>query len=86
MGDVMAHFKAQGVETVAFGDLFLEDLRAYRERNLAKAGMRGLFPLWKRDTTKLAREIIAMGFKSYLSCVEGKVVTASWGGRTITSC
>ena len=73
MGDVMARFKAQGVETVAFGDLFLEDLRAYRERNLAKAGMRGLFPLWKRDTAKLARDVIAMGFKSYLSCVEGKV-------------
>lgn len=73
MGDVMARYKAQGVETVAFGDLFLEDLRAYRERNLAKAGMRGLFPLWKRNTTKLASDVIAMGFKSYLSCVEGKV-------------
>ncbi|MBI4482002.1 MAG: adenine nucleotide alpha hydrolase [Acidobacteria bacterium] len=73
MGDVMARYKACGVETVGFGDLFLEDLRAYRERNLAKAGMRGVFPIWKRDTTKLAREVIAMGFKSYLSCVEGKV-------------
>jgi uncharacterized protein (TIGR00290 family) len=73
MGDVMAGYKAQGIETVAFGDLFLEDLRAYRERNLAKADMRGLFPLWKRDTTELAREVIALGFKSYLSCVEGKV-------------
>ena len=73
MGDVMARYKAQGVETVGFGDLFLEDLRAYRERNLAKAGMRGIFPLWKRDTTNLASEVIAMGFKAYLSCVEGKV-------------
>jgi len=73
MGDVMAGYKAQGIDTVAFGDLFLEDLRAYRERNLAKADMRGLFPLWKRDTTELAREVIALGFKSYLSCVEGKV-------------
>ena len=73
MGDVMAKYKARGVETVAFGDLFLEDLRAYRERNLAKANMRGMFPLWKRDTTELAREVIASGFKSYLSCVEGKV-------------
>jgi uncharacterized protein (TIGR00290 family) len=73
MGGVMAGYKAGGIETVAFGDLFLEDLRAYRERNLAKAEMRGLFPLWKRDTTELAREVIALGFKSYLSCVEGKV-------------
>jgi uncharacterized protein (TIGR00290 family) len=73
MGDVMARYKSQGVETVAFGDLFLEDLRAYRERNLAKANMRGIFPLWKRDTAQLARHVIALGFKSYLSCVEGKV-------------
>jgi uncharacterized protein (TIGR00290 family) len=73
MRDVMARYHARGVETVAFGDLFLEDLRAYRERNLARANMRGVFPLWKRDTAQLAREIIALGFKSYLSCVEGKV-------------
>jgi uncharacterized protein (TIGR00290 family) len=73
MGGVMAKYKAQGVDTVAFGDLFLEDLRAYRERNLARADMRGIFPLWKRDTADLAREIIACGFKGYLSCVEGKV-------------
>lgn len=73
MADVMARFKAQGIATVAFGDLFLEDLRAYRERNLARADMRGLFPLWKRDTTQLAREVIALGFKSYLSCVEGRL-------------
>lgn len=73
MGEVMAKFQALGVHTVAFGDLFLEDLRAWREANLSKAGMHGLFPLWKRDTTQLAREVIAMGFKAYLSCVEGKV-------------
>jgi uncharacterized protein (TIGR00290 family) len=73
MGTVMAKFKARGVQTVAFGDLFLEDLRAWREANLAKAGMSGLFPIWKRDTTELAREVIRLGFKAYLSCVEGKV-------------
>ena len=73
MADVMAKYKSQGVETVAFGDLFLEDLRAYRERNLARAAMHGIFPLWKRNTTELAREVIARGFKGYLSCVEGKV-------------
>ncbi len=73
MAEVMARYKARGVEAVGFGDLLLEDVRAYREQNLAKAGMRGVFPLWKRDTAKLAREVIAMGFKGYLSCVEGKV-------------
>jgi uncharacterized protein (TIGR00290 family) len=73
MADVMAKFYDRGVRTVAFGDLFLEDLRAWREANLAKAGMRGLFPLWKRDTAQFAREVIASGFKAYLSCAEGKV-------------
>jgi uncharacterized protein (TIGR00290 family) len=73
MGDVMRKFQLRGVQTVGFGDLFLEDLRAWREQNLAKVSMRGLFPIWKRDTTQLAREVIAMGFKAYLSCVEGKV-------------
>lgn len=73
MADVMAKYKSQGVETVAFGDLFLEDLRAYRERNLARAGMHGIFPMWKRNTTELAREVSARGFRGYLSCVEGKV-------------
>jgi len=73
MGGVMERYRARGVRRVAFGDLFLEDLRAYRERNLARAGMEGVFPLWGRDTTALAREVIATGFRSYLSCVEGRV-------------
>jgi diphthamide synthase (EF-2-diphthine--ammonia ligase) len=69
----MDAYKAKGVYTVGFGDLFLEDLRSWREANLAKADMQGVFPIWKRDTSKLAHEVIAMGFKAYLSCVEGKV-------------
>jgi uncharacterized protein (TIGR00290 family) len=73
MSRAMDNLKSRGVYTVGFGDLFLEDLRAWREQNMAKAAMRGVFPLWKRDTTRLAREIIAMGFKAILSCVEGKV-------------
>lgn len=73
MGNLMADYKAKGIHTVGFGDLFLEDLRAWRETNLAKAGMRGVFPIWKRNTSKLAHDLIAMGFRAYLSCVEGKV-------------
>jgi uncharacterized protein (TIGR00290 family) len=73
MGKVMRQFKADGVSAVGFGDLFLEDLRAWREKNLAQLGMNGAFPLWKRDTTALAGQIIDSGFKTYLSCVEGKV-------------
>ena len=73
MARVMEDFRSRGVYTVGFGDLFLEDLRAWRENNLAKAGMTGVFPIWKRDTRQLSRQMIAMGFKAILSCVEGKV-------------
>jgi uncharacterized protein (TIGR00290 family) len=70
MGDAMRAYLAEGVTHVAFGDLFLADLRAYRERNLAQVGMQGVFPLWMRDTGPLAREVIATGFKAILTCVE----------------
>ncbi len=73
MSRVLEGFRRQGVYTVGFGDLFLEDLRAWRETNLAKAGMSGVFPIWKRETRELSRQMIAMGFKAILSCVEGKV-------------
>jgi uncharacterized protein (TIGR00290 family) len=80
MNRVMGDYKAKNVNTVAFGDLFLEDLRAWREANLAKAGMRGLFPIWKRDTRVLAHEVIRLGYKAYLSCVEA-IVGADFVGR-----
>jgi uncharacterized protein (TIGR00290 family) len=73
MERVMTAYRARGVRTVGFGDLFLQDLRDWREANLAKAGMRGIFPIWKRDSTKFAHDVIAFGYKAYLSCVEGKV-------------
>jgi uncharacterized protein (TIGR00290 family) len=73
MGEQMDAYKARGIFTVGFGDLFLADLRAWREANLARAEMRGVFPLWRRDTAELAREVIALRFRAYLSCVEGKV-------------
>jgi uncharacterized protein (TIGR00290 family) len=73
MERVMTAYRARGVRTVAFGDLFLQDLREWRETNLAKAGMRGIFPVWMRDTTQFARQTISLGFKAYLSCVEGRV-------------
>jgi uncharacterized protein (TIGR00290 family) len=73
MKRAMIAYRDRGVKTVAFGDLFLQDLREWREANLAKVGMRGIFPIWHRDTGGLAREMIALGYKAYLSCVEGKV-------------
>jgi len=60
--------KARGVEHVIFGDIFLEDLRAYRDNNLAKVGLKGVYPLWKIDTKKLANDFINLGFKTILCC------------------
>ena len=69
------------VKTVAFGDLFLEDVRAYREQRLSAAGMRGLFPLWQWDTAQTARSFIALGFRALLVCVDPRRLPASFAGR-----
>src|SRR5689334_644515 len=61
MGEAFGHFRSKGVTKVAFGDLFLEEIRAYREQFLAKNGMAGLYPLWHRDTAVLIRDFIAAG-------------------------
>ena len=74
-------YRARGVKSVAFGDLFLADIRAYRERQLAALGMTGLFPLWGLDTTALAHEFIAMGFRAVLVCVDAARLDASFAGR-----
>ncbi len=82
MRETLQRYCDKGVMLVAHGDIFLEDLRAYREKNLARLGMRGVFPLWKRDTTELIQAFIGLGFKAYLCCVEGKL-GASFAGRAI---
>ena len=71
----------EGIDTVAFGDIFLEDLKLYREKNLAQLGMKGLFPIWKRDTSELARTFIELGFKAVLACVDTAILDASFAGR-----
>ena len=72
-----------GVQTVAFGDIFLEDLRAYRERNLARMGMTALFPIWKRDTRELIRSFHANRFRAIAVCVDSKVLDPSFAGREL---
>ena len=69
------------VDAVAFGDLFLEDIRRYREDRLVAAGKRACFPLWHRDTTSLAREFIAAGFEAILVCVDPAKLDRSFAGR-----
>ncbi len=76
------HYDA-GVRSVAFGDIFLEDLRAYRERNLARIGMTALFPIWKRDTRELIRRFHAAGFRALAVCIDPKVLDRSFAGREL---
>jgi uncharacterized protein (TIGR00290 family) len=73
----------QGVRTVAFGDIFLEDLRAYREKNLARIGMTALFPIWKRDTRELIRHFHEQRFRAIAACIDSKVLDPSFAGREL---
>jgi uncharacterized protein (TIGR00290 family) len=72
---------ANGISAVAFGDLFLADIRAYRERQLADTGLEPLFPLWQIPTDELAREMIGSGLKGRLVCVNPEVLHSSFAGR-----
>jgi len=83
MREAMSHFKAQGITKVAFGDLFLEDLKQYRDERLAQAGMSGIYPIWMRDTEELVRTFIGLGFKAILACVDTQAIDASFAGREI---
>lgn len=74
---------AEGIEAIAFGDLYLEDVRAYRERQLAPTGLTPLFPLWKLPTDKLIREMIAGGQRAVITCVDPKKLGHEFAGREI---
>jgi uncharacterized protein (TIGR00290 family) len=81
MAGALAPQKDAGIEAVAFGDLFLEDVRAYREERNEAAGFDSLFPLWGRDTDELAREMIEMGQRAFLTCVDPKQCPREFAGR-----
>ena len=72
---------ADGIEAIVFGDLFLRDVRAYREQKLAGTGLQPLFPLWDIPTGELAREMIAAGLRARITCVDKKQLDASFAGR-----
>lgn len=73
--------KELGINKVLFGDLFLEDIREYREKMMAQVEMECLFPLWERNTTELAKEFIEQGFKCVLVCVDTEQLDRSFSGR-----
>ena len=81
MSEALSSPPLDGVGTMAFADLFLEDIRAYREERLALAGKQALFPLWGRDTAELALEFIETGFEAVLVCVDPAQLDASFVGR-----
>jgi uncharacterized protein (TIGR00290 family) len=81
MREAMERYVRQGVRTVVCGDLFLEDIRRYREEKLALVGMTPVFPLWGRDTRKLARAFLDLGFRAVLCCVDGEKLDGNFAGR-----
>jgi uncharacterized protein (TIGR00290 family) len=81
MASALAGARQRGVTHVIFGDLFLADVRAYREQKLAGTGITPLFPLWQRPTGKLAREMIDAGVETYLVCVDLKQLAKDFAGR-----
>jgi uncharacterized protein (TIGR00290 family) len=81
MEAAFGRFRAHGVAAVAFGDLFLEDVRRYREQWLARAGMAPIFPIWGEDTRALAAEFVGRGFQAVLTCVDTRVLDPSFAGR-----
>ncbi len=83
MREVLAKYLSAGASAIVFGDIFLEDLRKYREDNLSRIGMKGIFPLWKSNTTELAHKFIALGFKAITTCVDSEFLDKAFVGRTI---
>jgi uncharacterized protein (TIGR00290 family) len=81
MAQALASAQLSGADEVAFGDLFLEDIRAYRVQRLASAGKRALFPVWGRDTSALARAFIRGGFEAVIVCVDPRQLDPSFVGR-----
>lgn len=77
--------KQEGVTQMAFGDLFLEDIRAYRERQLAGTGITPLFPLWQIPTARLAQEMIAGGLSAVITCIDPRHLAPTFAGRTFNA-
>lgn len=81
MARALDQARAEGIAAIAFGDLFLEDVRRYREEKLAATGIKPLFPIWGLDTTQLAHEMVAAGLRAIITCVDPKQLAPSFAGR-----
>lgn len=85
MRSALERAKSQGVTTLVFGDIFLADVRAYRESQLSQAGFRATFPLWRLETRRLAGEMVAAGLRARLTCVDPKVLPRRLAGEVFDS-
>jgi uncharacterized protein (TIGR00290 family) len=83
MMETMKQFKAEGFTHSFFGDIFLEDLKNYRQQQLARLGVQACFPLWKRNTMQLMHEFIDFGFKAIVVCIDSRVLDQSFAGRIL---
>ncbi|MXO04319.1 diphthine--ammonia ligase [Flavobacterium sp. HBTb2-11-1] len=83
MTETLTELKQKGITHSIFGDIFLEDLRQYRQNQLAKIGLTGVFPIWKIPTQNLIQEFISLGFKTIVVCVNEKYLDKSFAGRII---
>lgn len=81
MAEVCRRAVSEGIETMAFGDLYLADVRAYREKQLAGTGIEPIFPVWNIPTDALAREMVRSGVRAKLTCVDPRILPASFAGR-----
>ena len=85
MHQTLGRLKAQGLTTAAYGDIFLEDLKVYREQQLAQMGMTGLFPLWKKDTRELVKLVEESGIEAIIVCVNEKYLGKEFLGQKISA-
>jgi uncharacterized protein (TIGR00290 family) len=83
MAELLTKYEKAGITKVVFGDIFLEDLRTYREQKLASVGMEAIFPIWKRDTKELSHSLTALGFKAITTCVDTEKIDKEFVGRII---
>jgi len=85
LGEIIAAMRVEGIEAIAFGDLFLAHVRQYRERMMEGTGIMPLFPLWGRPTAELAREMLAGGLRAQITCIDPRCLPKSLAGREYNS-
>jgi uncharacterized protein (TIGR00290 family) len=83
MSEALVEARGSGIETVAFGDLYLADIRAYRDRMMTENAMDAIYPVWGRETGRFVRDFVAAGFKAVIVCVDTAQLDVSFAGRLI---